>query len=131
MRWHFYDSVTGLFVDRVYEGVAGERLTINTPEGSKPLAGDYDHATQRVNVTTGEVETLSEPIVKAVNPLVENAESRARASMLEARNLRAMREAILETYKGMADDLVPESIKRLRDAEKVITDLNIRNAPVT
>lgn len=58
--FHFYDPATGLFSGRSYSGPE-DGLIDNTPVGLSSIEGDVDHASQRVNLATGEIEDYQPP----------------------------------------------------------------------
>jgi hypothetical protein len=87
----FYDPETGIFTGRQFRG-AFRILEANTPAGMKALIGRYDHRTQRVDVETGKVVVYAAP----PDPVENRNRDRASIRALEATQLRAMRELMLD-----------------------------------
>lgn len=54
--WSFYAAATGAIAPGRVTCAAGPNLAANTPAGHIPIAGAYDHLSQRVNLATGQVE---------------------------------------------------------------------------
>lgn len=53
--WSFYDQVTGIFAPIAVSATDDRAAEANTPEGHEAIEGRYDPATQKVDVTTGQV----------------------------------------------------------------------------
>ncbi len=58
--WQFYASDTGIMTGRRYTGPASD-LSMNTPEGHTAVEGSYDHMSQRVDLSTGQVIAYQPP----------------------------------------------------------------------
>lgn len=52
--WSFFDSATGVFIDRIFRGTE-EHLVENTPDSCTAIEGIYNRQRQKVDTGTGEV----------------------------------------------------------------------------
>jgi hypothetical protein len=115
MKWHFYDVATGHFADRIYEGCA-ERVAQNALPGCKAIAGDFDHARQRVNPESGEVETLAEPRGPVESAASRRIDAMAEILRLEQRQARRVREILAASDPQLAE--IDAQIAQLRARTK-------------
>jgi hypothetical protein len=62
-RYSFYHQVTGLFSGTTFatDLPTRENLERHTPGGHRPIEGEHDHLSKRVNVATGEVIEYQPP----------------------------------------------------------------------
>lgn len=58
--YSFYDKVSGLFTGRVFIGDE-ESLSVNTPESSMAIEGQFDSMSKKVDVKTGKVVSYKPP----------------------------------------------------------------------
>ena len=107
--WHFYDLATGLFSGRSFSASDEAWLKDNLPDGHGVYeAARIDHLSQRVNLISGEVVDYQPPQPSHDHEWNESAkrwqlsktavariEALQRIQMLEAKQLRALREFAL------------------------------------
>jgi len=97
MRAHFYDRATGVFLGS-FSGHESD-LVHNTPEGAGVHEGDVpDPGACKLCLHTGVLLPYSRP-ARVADPMVE---AEATVLALEARHVRALREAVLAIARGAA-----------------------------
>lgn len=138
--WSFYSPDSGQFLGRTYSGSA-QSLAANTPIGTVAIEGDFDQATERVDVETGKIVTHRPPapedtlhstwtwhdVLRRHVPVLKFEGQRldlvarigARIVALEGATDRALRDLILGGPPGPSRDrlqLIEDQVRPLRGA---------------
>jgi hypothetical protein len=117
VNWSYFDSKTGLFLSKKCSTPPDERPAAR--DGFELIEGDFDHLSQRFDLTTREIVDYQPPqpspdhewnekarrwqlSPKAAQAEADDAIARAAIARLEQQQLRSMREAILGDEQAKA-----------------------------
>lgn len=125
-----YDSSTGLFTGRTIS-VPLSALAANIAEGHSSIEGVHDHLSKRIDLVTGELVDYQPPApsaehewntetkrwqlsAAAADRTQRRATALARMGELDARSIRASREALLDPIGGI------ERVKAINDEMELL-----------
>jgi len=112
-----YDPKTGFFTGQTVS-CREDRIAQNVPSGLAAKEGTFDHRSQRVDVTSGQVVSYERPAsaLEAERRAAQVRDARQRIAALERSQLRPMRELAIDPNNV-------EAKRRLQEIETEIAGL--------
>ncbi len=111
--WHFYRLSDGVLIGRTYTGQEAD-LPINTPEACGAVRGHFDHARQRVNLCSGQVEDWQPP--PPDNEMMKHEWDAEARRWLARPTLAALKHTALSAARGDIDRIETGQARALREA---------------